>query len=71
VSLLDKLLNDEIRSRARTSQREAMVFEELQAVLRCELKQLTSAEVVERLVEIATRLRDARRQHEQLGLSRE
>jgi Domain of unknown function (DUF3387) len=46
-------------------------IEELQAVLRCELKQLTSAEAVERLVEIAKRLRDARRRHEQLGLSRE
>jgi hypothetical protein len=41
--------------------------EEVQAVLhRYELKQLTSAEVVERLVEIAKRLRDARRRHEQL-----
>jgi type I restriction enzyme, R subunit len=46
--------------------------EEVQAVLhRYELKQLTSAEVVERLVEIAKRLRDARRRHEELGLSRE
>jgi len=73
VRLLEKLLNDEIRSRARTSQAQAKVFsEEIQAVLqRYELKQLTSAEVVERLVEIAKRLRDARRRHEQLGLSRE
>ena len=55
VRLLEKLLNDEIRSRARTSQTQAKVFsEEVQAVLqRYELKQLTSAEVVERLVEIA------------------
>ena len=62
VRLLEKLLNDEIRSRARTSQTQAKVFsEEVQAVLhRYELKQLTSAEVVERLVEIAKRLRDAR-----------
>ena len=49
-----------------------MFSEEVQAVLhRYELKQLTSAEVVERLVEIAKRLRDARRRHEELGLSRE
>ena len=34
-------------------------------------KQLTSAEVVERLVEIAKQLRDARHRHEQLGLSEE
>ena len=73
VRLLEKLLNDEIRSRARTSQTQARVFtEEVQAVLhRYELKQLTSAEVVERLVEIAKRLRDARRRHEQLGLRQE
>jgi type I restriction enzyme R subunit len=73
VRLLEKLLNDEIRSRARTSQTQANIFaEEVQAVLnRYELKQLTSAEVVERLVEIAKRLRDARRRHEQLGLSPE
>src|SRR5205085_1389103 len=36
-----------------------------------ELKQLTSAEVVERLVEIAKQLRGARRRHEELGLSEE
>ena len=73
VRLLEKLLNDEICSRARASQTQAGVFsEEVQAVLnRCELKQLTSAEVVERLVEIAKRLRDARRRHYQLCLSRE
>lgn len=47
-----------------------MFSEEVQAVLhRYELKHLTSAEVVERLVEIAKRLRDARRRHEELGLS--
>jgi type I restriction enzyme R subunit len=38
---------------------------------RYELKQLTSAEVVERLVEIAKQLRNARRRHEQLKLSEE
>ena len=56
MRLLEKLLNDEIRSRARTSQTQARVFsDEVQAVLhRYELKQLTSAEVVERLVEIAS-----------------
>ncbi len=46
--------------------------EEVAAVLlRYEQKQLTSAEVVERLVEIAKQLREARRRHEQLGLSEE
>lgn len=73
VRLLEKLLNDEIRSRTRSNRMQAKIFsDEVQAVLqRYELKQLTSAEVVERLVEIAKRLRDARRRHEQLGLSQE
>ena len=52
---------------------QAKVFsEQVAAVLhRYEQKQLTSAEVVERLVEIAKQLRGARRRHEQLGLSEE
>lgn len=73
VRLLEKLLNDEIRGRARANQMQAKLFgEEIRSVLRrYEQKQLTSAEVVERLVEIAKQLRDARRRHEQLGLSEE
>ena len=60
--MLEKLLNDEIRGRAPTTETEARVLtEEVQAVLRCELKQLTCAEVVEHLVEMAKRLHDARR----------
>jgi len=38
---------------------------------RYERRQLTSAEVVERLVELAKRVRDARHRHEELGLSEE
>ncbi|MGB0097608.1 MAG: type I restriction endonuclease subunit R [Solirubrobacteraceae bacterium] len=73
VRLLEKLLNDEIKGRTRANQMQAKLFsEEVRAVLkRYELKQLTSAEVVERLVEIAKHLRDARHRHEQLGLSEE
>lgn len=73
VRLLEKLLADEIRGRARANQTQAKLFsEEIQAVLRrYEQKQLTSAEVVARLVEIAKQLRDARRRHEQLGLREE
>jgi type I restriction enzyme, R subunit len=71
--LLEKLIDDEIRGRARTNQMQAKQFgEEVRAVLRrYEQKQLTSAEIVERLVEIAKRLRESRRRHEQLGLSPE
>jgi type I restriction enzyme R subunit len=73
VKLLEKLLNDEIRGRARANRMQARLFgEEIRAVLRrYEQKQLTSAEVVERLVEIAKQLRGTRRRHEQLGLSEE
>ena len=71
IRLLEKLSSDEIRGRARTNQMQAKLFsEQVEAVLRrYEQQQLTSAEVVERLVEIAKSLRDARRRHEQLGLS--
>jgi len=73
IRLLEKLLNDEIKGRTRANQMQAKLFsDEVRAVLqRYELKQLTSAEVVERLVEIAKQLRGARRRHEQLGLSEE
>ncbi len=71
--LLEKLLRDEIRGRLRSNRAQARRFsEQLDAVLlRYENQQLTSAEVVARLVEIAKRLRDAGRRHEELGLSEE
>jgi type I restriction enzyme R subunit len=73
IRLLEKLLNDEIKGRLRTNRTQAKEFtdaiEELLA--RYEDRQLTSAEVVERLVELAKKLRDARDRHEQLGLTPE
>ncbi|MGH3991010.1 MAG: type I restriction endonuclease subunit R, partial [Pseudonocardiaceae bacterium] len=73
VRLLEKLLRDEIRGRMRANRTQAKLFsDQLEAALRrYELQQLSSAEVVERLVEIAKELRDARRRHEQLGLTEE
>lgn len=73
IRLLKKLLDDEIKGRSRANRMQGKVFsEQLAAVLhRYEQKQLTSAEVVARLVEIAKQLRGARRRHEQLGLSEE
>ena len=73
VRLLEKLLRDEIKSRMRTNRIQAHQFgERVQEVLRrYEFKQVTSAEVVKRLIEIAKELRDARHRHEQLGLSEE
>lgn len=73
IRLLEKLLKGEIRSRARANQTQAKIFsEQIETVLRrYEARQISSAEVVERLVEIAKRLREARLRHEQLGLSAE
>lgn len=71
VRLLEKLLKGEISARGRANRTQAKIFsEQLEAVLRrYAQRQLTSAEVVARLVEIAKSLRDARHRHEQLGLS--
>ena len=71
VRLLEKLLKGEIQARGRANRTQAKIFtEQIEAVLRrYAQRQLTSAEVVERLVEIAKSLRDARHRHEQLGLS--
>jgi type I restriction enzyme R subunit len=71
IRLLEKLLKGEVRSRSRTNKMQAKLFtEQIEAVLRrYELRQISSADVVERLVEIAKTLREARRRHEQLGLS--
>jgi type I restriction enzyme R subunit len=73
IRLLEKLLKGEVSSRQRTSRAQAKLFsEKIEEVLRrYELRQISSAEVVQRLVEIAKSLRDARRRHEQLGLSLE
>jgi len=71
VRLLEKLLKGEIQARGRANRTQAKIFsEQIEAVLRrYSQRQLTSAEVVARLVEIAKSLRDARHRHEQLGLS--
>ncbi len=73
VRLLEKLLKDEVRAQVRRNAIQARLFsEKLSEVLhRYELRQLTSAEVVERLVSIAKELRDARQRHVKLGLSEE
>lgn len=71
IRLLEKLLKGEVRSRSRTNRTQAKLFtEKIEEVLRrYELRQISSAEVVQRLIEIAKSLRGARRRHEQLGLS--
>jgi type I restriction enzyme, R subunit len=73
VAFLEKLLNDEIRSRGRRNQMQAKLFgDELEAVLaRYRNRQITGAEVVKALVDLAKKVRDARHRHEELGLSEE
>lgn len=71
--LLQKLLDDQVKARKRTNHLQAKRFsEEIEAVLtRYEQRQLTSQQVVEELILIAKRLRDAGHQHEDLGLTEE
>ena len=73
VALLRKLLRGEIRSRLAGNRTMNKRFsDELQGVLdRYHAKQITAAEVVKALVELAKKLRDQRHRHEQLGLSPE
>jgi type I restriction enzyme R subunit len=71
IDILKKLLDEEIGVRERSNKMQARLFgDALQDVLgRYELRQLTSAEVIARLVELAKKMREARRRHEALGLS--
>ncbi len=71
IRLLEKLLKDEIKTRQRASRIQAKLFSDQveQILRRYELRQISGAEVIERLVEIAKSLRAARHRHEQLGLS--
>lgn len=73
VAFLKKLLNDEIRQRARWNQTQAKLFgEELEAVLaRYRDRQIVGAEVVKALVDLAKKVRDARQRHRELGLNEE
>ena len=73
IRLLEKLLRDEVKSRGQANQTQAKLFsEQLESVLRrYELRQISAAEVVQRLVEIARGMREIGRRHEQLGLSSE
>jgi type I restriction enzyme R subunit len=73
VAFLRKLLNDEIRSRGRANRMQEKLFsDELSKLLaRYRARQLTSAEIVAALVELAKKMRAARRRHEELGLTEE
>jgi len=73
IALLRKLLNDQITVRKQKNQIQAALFSDrLTGVLaRYHARQITSAEVIEELVELAKEIRDAQKRHEALGLSDE
>jgi type I restriction enzyme R subunit len=73
VQLLRKLLNDEIKVRGRRNAMQAKIFSDQvdQVLSRYANRQLSSLEVIEELVRLAKELRQARSQHEKLGLSEE
>jgi type I restriction enzyme R subunit len=73
VALMKKLLNDEIRTSRQRNRMQAKLFsDELADLLaRYHNRQLTSAEIVEALVELAKKMRAARKRHEELGLTEE
>jgi type I restriction enzyme, R subunit len=71
VELLQKLLNDEIRSRSRTNVViEKKFSERLQAALnRYRSRAVESAQVIEELIGMAKEFRDAANRGEKLGLN--
>jgi type I restriction enzyme R subunit len=71
VELLQKLLNDEIKTRFRRNVVESRKFSEmLEAAVRQYLNRaITSAQVIEELIAMATDLREAHHRGEKLGLS--
>ena len=73
VELLKKILSDEIHVRERSNHMQAKLFSDRlrEALVSYEARQLTSVQVIERLVQLARDMREARRRHEALGLAPE
>jgi type I restriction enzyme R subunit len=71
VEVLKKILSDEIRVREHTNRMQAKLFSDRldEALARYETRQLTSGQIIERLVELAREMREARRRHEALELT--
>jgi type I restriction enzyme R subunit len=71
MELLRKLINDEIRARARKNTVQARSFAEMleRAVRRYHNRDIGLPEVVDELIEIAREMRDAQRRGEEMGLS--
>ena len=71
VELLQKLLNDEVKTRARKNLVQARSFAEMleAAVRRYQAKAIEAAQVIEELIALAKELREADRRGEELGLN--
>jgi type I restriction enzyme R subunit len=71
VELLKKLLNDEIRSRKRKNVIEARSFAEMleNSIIKYHNKSIEVVKVIEELIEIAKKMRDARYRGEELNLT--
>jgi len=70
LELLKRLLNDEIRIRARTNLMQGRKFSELlaDAIKRYQANAITAAQIIEEMMRMAKELREAGRRGEELGL---
>jgi type I restriction enzyme R subunit len=73
LALVRKLIDDQLRARIKTNNLQAREFEdEVQRLLASyRNRQLSTADVIQALIEIAKRIRDATQRHEEIGLSEE
>lgn len=73
VELLQKLLHDEIRARSRRSVVQSRLFSDMLelALKRYQARAITTAQVIEQLIELAREMRAAQERGESLGLSNE
>jgi type I restriction enzyme R subunit len=71
VELLQRLMNDEIRSRGRSNIIQSRKFSELlvQALMRYQARAITTAQLIEELIDLAREMREAASRGEELGLS--
>jgi type I restriction enzyme, R subunit len=70
VELLQRLMNDEIKSRGRTNIVQSKKFSEMlaESLLRYQARAITTAQVIEELIELAREMREAASRGEELGL---
>jgi len=73
VELLRKLLNDEVKARAKHNLVQARSFADLleKSVRRYQNRAIEAAQVIEELIELAREMREAQQRGDKLGLSRD